>query len=146
MEKPTHRHITDALQMLALDVFDGIAQAVYVGNRPSAGKERDTFIVLRTSGRVGEHNVYQQLGLYVEIYVRNMQNGIPNLRKLQEIEDKVLEKFPLTYETPDYLKTSKWRWRATNPLLQITGDDQLGFTAWLVRASLQINTSDRFHV
>lgn len=140
--RPARHHIAPILKELALHTFDGIADMVCVGNRPSAQHERDTFIVIRTGSRIGEHGPWQQMALYVEIYVRNLQNGLPNIARLQELEEQVMEKFPFVMKdrrTPDV-----WRWEMTNPLLTISGDDQLGFSAWLVRASLKVNTTDRF--
>ena len=107
---------------------------VFAGNRPSAGPELDEFLVIRTSSNFGDHNVYQQASVYVQIYVRNLENGLQNIMRLQELEDKVIEKFPIITE----------RYVVKNPALQLSGDDELGFSVWLVRANLQINTTDRF--
>lgn len=120
----------------------GIAGAVMAGNRPSAGREKDTFIVVRTSSNIGDHWVYQQMSIYVQVFVRNLQNGLPDIVKLQKLTDEVSRHFP--YTSMDKDRPNVWKWKANTPTLQITGDDNLGFSAWLLRSSAQVNTTDRF--
>ena len=139
---PRH-YVAPILKELCTNTFKGIAKMICAGNRPSAGKEKDDFIVVRTSSRIGEHKAFQQMSLYVEIYVRNVQGGFPNMNRLQQLEEKVVAKFPMVYRDKP---NGPWRWKATDPMLQISGDDQLGFSVWLVRASLQVNTTDRFAI
>ena len=115
-----------------------VAQNVFAGHRPSAIEGMSEFLVIRTSPSIGEHGVYQQASLYVEIRVKNLEHGLENTKRLQELLDKVDGKFP--YTSPDK------RFSIKNPRLTIAGDDGLEFTAWLVRASLQINTTDRFAI
>lgn len=112
----------------------GYIPNVFAGGRPSAGPELDEFLVIRTSSNIGDHWVYQQASLYVQIYVRNLENGLRNIMRLQELEDNVIGKFPIVTK----------RYSVKNPSLQIGGDDELGFSVWLVRANLQFNTTDRF--
>ena len=135
-------YVADILMDVSMNEMKGMAQLICAGNRPSAGKEKDDFIVVRTSSNVGDHWAWQQMSLYIEIYVRNLQNGLPNIPKLQKIQNKVLEKFPIVRMDKQYPLV--WRWKASHPTFQISGDDQLGFSVWLLRSSLQINTTDRY--
>lgn len=146
MDKVRH-YIADVLTELCTEVFDDVCkcqygrsknkkQTVFAGHRPSGTEGMDEFLVIRTSSNIGEHNVYQQGSLYVEIRVRNLEHGLENTLRLQELLDKIEEKFPYT--------SLDGRFTIKNPSLTISGDDGLEFTTWLVRSSLQINTTDRF--
>lgn len=134
----TRHYISDILKWTCMDVFADICDMVVAGHRPSSEEQHGEFLVVRTSSTIGEHNVYQQASLYVQIYVKNLEGGYENTVRLQELLDKVDEKFPKM--SPDK------RFAIKNPVLQISGDDQLGYSVWLVRASLQINTTDKFHL
>lgn len=148
MDKVRH-YISEVLEELCTRVFadvcreqrDGsgsIIQSVFAGHRPSANKRLKEFLVVRTSSSIGEHNVYQQASLYVEIRVRNLEHGLENTRRLQQLLDAVEEKFPYMSEDGRFI--------IKNPVLVISGDDGLDFTQWTVRSSLQINTTDRFRL
>lgn len=148
MDKVKH-YVADVLSELCTEVFTDVCKtrtdirgnvlpSVFAGHRPSGIKGMDEFLVIRTSSNLGEHNVYQQMSLYVEIRVRNLESGLEDTLRLQELLDKVDEKFP-------YVSPTK-RFSIKNPVLVISGDDGLEFTTWLVRSSLQINTTDRFYM
>ena len=140
MTEPTYI-IAEMMKELCTEL-KGIAEGIMAGNRPSAGKEKDSFIVVRTSSNIGDHWAYQQMSVYVQIFVRNLQGGLPDYVKLERLSKKVIEHFP--YVSYDKKHTNIWKWKASTPTLQITGDDNLGFSAWLLRSSAQVNTTDRF--
>lgn len=132
----TKHYIFDVLKWACTDVFADVCDCVVAGHRPSAVEQHDEFVVIRTSSIIGEHNVYQQASIYIQIYVKNLEGGYENTDRLQELLNKVDEKFPIMSEDK--------RISMKNPVLQISGDDSLGYSVWLVRASLQFNTTDKF--
>ena len=68
--------------------------------------------------------------------VRNKENGIANVEKLQAMLDIVTEMMPL----------KEGRFFVSSPTLALRGDDGAGFTIWCVHCNVEINTLDRFDV
>jgi len=129
-------YIAPILQELVENYFSDICDKVYAGHRPSGIEGMDEFLVIRTSSAIGEHNVYQQSSCFFEINVKNIEHGLENTLRLQEIVDDIAEKLPMISDDK--------RFTIGEPRLIIKGDDGLQFTQWLLRSSLQINTTDRF--
>lgn len=118
--------------------FAELRRNIYAGHRPSAKPRVREFIVVKTSSNIGDHNVYQQASLYFDVHVRNLDGGLENTIRLQSIIDCISAIFP--YVSDD------GRWVAKNPSISLRGDDGLEFSVWRIRASLQINTTDRFAI
>ncbi|MCQ2245117.1 MAG: hypothetical protein MJZ32_12780 [Bacteroidaceae bacterium] len=114
--------------------------SVYAGHRPSAVDNHSEMIVVSLSKSLYTHGPYQNAAVYIDIIVKNGQGGIERTYRLQELLDKVNDKFPI--ESSD----DGMRWIAKNPQLVISGDDQLGFTVWRLRGSLFVNLTDRYGV
>ncbi|MBQ0113671.1 MAG: hypothetical protein KBT03_11115 [Bacteroidales bacterium] len=143
MATKTKHYLGSVLKTLCTETFADVCDFVIAGHRPSAVDEKKSFLVIRTSSSCYDHGPYQKASLYVDIYVKNLEGGIENTTKLQELLDVVDEKFPIIHKEEN---ESSWRWQATRPQLALSGDDSLGFTVWGVRALLLINTTDKFQL
>lgn len=149
MAKPVKYYVKDILEELS-ERFEDVVEpqfhddgepirVVYTNGRPSADEDHTEFLVISISRSVYSHGPYQNAAIYFDIYVRNGQGGIERTWRLQEISDAICERFPIrsTFE--------EGRWSCVGwPKLVIQGDDQLGFTAWRLRCSLIVNTTDRY--
>lgn len=119
-------------------------ETVYTSHRPAVVENHSEFLVSYLSKSVYSHGPFQNAAAYVDIVVRNGQGGIERTYRLQEILDELCERFPMTkYDEED---ASKWRFIMKEPRLVISGDDQLGFTVWRLRASVVVNTTDRYYL
>ena len=118
--------------------YSELRKNIYAGHRPSAKSRIREFIVVKTSANIGDHYVYQQASVYLDVHVRNLENGLENTMRLQRLIDCITKIFP--YVSDD------GRWVVKNPSLFLRGDDGLEFSVWRIRASLQVNTTDRFAI
>ncbi len=155
MAKPVRYYVKDILEELCGLVEDVCEpqrdragdplDTVYTNGRPSQTDNHSEFIVVSLSRSVYSHGTHQNAAVYMDIYVKNAQGGIEKTWRLQEICDELTERFP--YYRSKYPEDSKEkRWSMRSPKLVLSGDDQLGFTAWRLRWSLSVNTTDRFAI
>jgi len=149
MAKPVKYYVSPILEALSESLADvceeqtneddELLQTVYTGNRPSAVENHTEFLVISISRSVYSHGPYQNAAVYVDMYVRNGQGGIEKTWRLQELCDEICGRFPFKSEENE-------RWSVKDPKLVLSGDDQLGFTAWRLRGTLFVNTTDRYFV
>lgn len=81
-----------------------------------------------------DQNAYQSTTMRFELMARNRASGVAYTKRLQEMADVLMEKFPMKGE----------RYSATKPRVVMKGDDGLGFTVWFVQAKLIVNTTDSY--
>lgn len=116
-------------------------RTVFPGNRPSAvGDGMSEFLVIRPSRSLGDHGAYQNASIYIDMYIRNKENGMQNTLRLKELTKAVLAKFkdgPIT-------SGEDGRWKVGRPRVVFSGDDNRGFNVQMVRCTLFVNTTDRF--
>lgn len=113
-----------------------ITGAVFPSHRPSAVNEQmGEMIVVSIPGELDEQNAWQRGYLWIEIMVRNKAKGIADMTKLENMLNAVTETLPIVTD----------RFSAIRPKLILKGDDGLGFTRWMVRATLIINTTDSYN-
>ncbi|EJW95615.1 hypothetical protein EVA_16297 [gut metagenome] len=92
-------------------------------------------IVVSIPGEIDEQYAWQRCYLNVELMVRNKAKGLADMTKLEGMLNAVNEIFPMVTK----------RFSATSPRLLLKGDDGLGFTRWMIRARLVINTTDSYN-
>lgn len=144
-------YIGDVLNSLCNEHFADICKAqkdkrgkkiatTFPGNRPSAvGDGMTEFLVIKQSKAQGEHGAYQIASIYIQIFVKNLQNGIQDTKRMVALTKAVLDKFK---DGP--ICSADGRWKVSRPVVQFSGDDTLGFNGQLIRCTLFINTTDRF--
>lgn len=116
---------------------EGVSDYVFVENRPKASTETLTeMVVISLPYQFHDANIVQKSALRFELIVRNKQNGIVNVKRLQEMLDGITKILPI--------KTD--RFFAHDPYLALRGEDNVGFTIWNVQAELTVYTLDRYEV
>lgn len=125
------------LLYIAENVLSDVCEAVFVGSRPSAVPPNQQFLVVRASKNEDDQNVSIKRTLYIDVYVRDRQGGRERTDVLDDLTDKIIDKFPIISEDGK-------KWNAYRPQHVISGDDQLGFHAWGIMAELHINTTEKF--
>ena len=133
--KPIKYYISEILQSLCSKVEElDICDSVYAEHRPTGhGEQSDRMVVVSIPTQIIDNSAYQKAGVNFHIIVRNRDGGVSATDELQEMLDGVVSLFPITEK----------RYTLTNPNLLFKGDDELGFTVWVLSASLVINTTDR---
>lgn len=112
-----------------------VSDNVFVEHRPlAAPKQMNDLVVASIPYGFRDKNVMQTALLRVELVVRNKENGIVNVEKLQSMLDDFLGILPI--------KTD--RLFIFSPTLALRGDDGAGFTIWCVHCNVEINTLDRY--
>lgn len=128
-------HISEVLKEVC-NRMKPITGAVFPDHRPSAVNEQmSEMIVVSVPGELDEQHAWQKGYLRIEIMVRNKAKGIADMQKLDKMLNAVAETFPVVTK----------RFSATSPRLLLKGDDGLGFTRWMIRARLVINTTDSYN-
>ena len=133
--KPIKYYIVEILQSLCGKVDDlGICDSVYAEHRPTGhGEQSDRMVVVSIPTQIVDNSAYQRAGINIHIIARNRDGGISATDELQAMLDGIIGLFPITER----------RYTVTSPNLIFKGDDELGFTVWVVNANLVINTTDR---
>lgn len=133
--KPKKYYIAEILQSLCEKVDDlGICDSVYAEHRPTGhGEQSDRMVVVSIPTQIVDNSAYQRAGINIHIIARNRDGGISATDELQAMLDGIMSLFPITER----------RYTVTSPNLLFKGDDELGFTVWVVNANLVINTTDR---
>lgn len=112
-----------------------ISKNVFPERRPKASpRQMDDLIVIDLPYGFRDENVLQTGLLRVEFIVRDKENGIVNVEKLQSMLDAFTAMLPFATE----------RFRVHTPKLALKGEDGAGFTIWCVHANVVVYTIDRF--
>ena len=125
------------LSEILRDVIEKISEISahrYPENRPVVAESVSDMIVVSFPIKFEDKRVCQDSDIRFEIIVRNRHNNIPNVEKLQEMLNLLVGKFPVIGE----------RYVLSRPFLALKGEDEAGFTIWVVHANIRINTMDRF--
>lgn len=133
--KPIKYYISDILKSLCSKIESlGICDSVYAEHRPTGhGEQSDRMVVISIPTGIEDNSAYQKARVNFHIIVRDRDGGVSATDKLQEMLDGVVGIIPVTEK----------RYTLTNPNLIFKGSDELGFTVWVLSASLVINTTDR---
>lgn len=110
---------------------------VSASNRKSVNqKQMSDFIVVSLPINIPSSNIIQDTTIRFDLAARNIQNGLENTPKLQNMLDSVISYFPI--------KSESGRFTIISPVVVLKGDDGLGFSHWLINAELQINQTDSY--
>ena len=134
MAHVTRYYISDILEEICANVTD-VSENVFPEHRPSATqKQMDDMVVVSFPVSWNDQNAYQSTTMRFELIARNRANGMAYTKRLQEMTDTLMGKFPMTSA----------RYSVTKPRMVMKGDDGLGFTIWFVQANLIVNTTDSY--
>lgn len=131
--KPAQYYLSEILKDVIHKVSD-ISEHVYPENRPLVTDSLADMIVVSFPIQFEDKRVCQDSDIRFEIIVRNRHNNVPNVEKLQEMLNLLVGKFPIVGE----------RYVLSRPFLALKGEDEAGFTIWVVQANIRINTTDRY--
>lgn len=130
----TRYYISDILEDVCANVTD-VSSNVFPEHRPSTTqKQMEDMVVVSLPVSWEDQNAYQSTTMRFELMARNRANGVSYTKRLQEMTDILMEKFPL----------KGIRYSVTKPRVVMKGDDGLGFTVWFVQARLIVNTTDSY--
>lgn len=111
------------------EIFADVSQNVYVTNRPAAVEDAmKDFIVVSIPSAIYDRHAYQDTYCRIEVFARNRRHGIEATDVLEEMQQKVVDKFPLSNEI----------FSGTSPRLLPGGDDGLGFHCLIIQAKMII--------
>ena len=130
---PPQYYLSEILRDVIEKISD-ISAHRYPENRPVVAESVSDMIVVSFPIKFEDKRVCQDSDIRFEIIVRNRHNNIPNVEKLQEMLNLLVGKFPIIGE----------RYVLSRPFLALKGEDEAGFTIWVVQANIRINTTDRF--
>lgn len=134
MAHVTRYYISDILEEVCTSVTD-VSGNVYPEHRPGAVQEQmEDMVVVSLPVSWNDQNAWQSTTMRFELMARNRANGVAYTRRLQEMTDTLMAKFPIKGE----------RFSVTKPRVVMKGDDGLGFTVWFVQAKLIVNTTDSY--
>lgn len=130
---PPQYYLSEVLRDVIEKISD-ISAHCYPENRPVVAESVSDMIVVSFPIKFEDKRVCQDSDIRFEIIVRNRHNNIPNVEKLQEMLNLLVGRFPVIGE----------RYVLSRPFLALKGEDEAGFTIWVVHANIRINTTDRF--
>lgn len=134
--KPIKYYALDILEDVYNRAKGFVTDNVYVENRPKVSTDTlSEMLVVSLPYQFHDANIVQTSVLRFEIIVRNKQNGVTNVKRLQEMLDAITDILPIKTE----------RYFARDPYLALRGEDNVGFTIWCVQAELTVYTLDRFY-
>lgn len=129
------QYYTKELLELAYSAMGDVSENVFAEQRPMAiPAQIDDMVVVSIPYGFRNKNVLQTALLRVELIVRNKENGVVNVEKLQDMLDMVTGMMPL----------KEGRFFISSPTLALRGDDGAGFTIWCVHCNVEVNTLDRY--
>ena len=95
-----------------------VCEKVYTTKRPSAiPNAMNQFLVVSIPARIADQTAYRETFLRVDVFMREKQGGIEPVMDLEELQESILERFPVNNETMI----------AYNPKLIGSGHDGIAF-------------------
>lgn len=110
------------------DRLTDVCEEIYP-SRPQAKQEQsDVFLVLTIPEGVEDETFVGVTYLRIELYCRTGANGVASLARMDATMQELLERFPIVTD----------RYRVYRPVLLLKGDDNFGFTVWLLQCRLLV--------
>ncbi len=109
----------------------------FISTRPNAvGEQMKEFLIIRLPQTIyNRGDTYQSTKGQIIVFVRDIQGGLENTLKLQQMQESVTALFPLN--TPLYL--------ASKPILLAGGTDGAGFHSLIIQFSVRIHKDFDIH-
>ncbi len=123
----------DALKWIC-EALSTVNKNVFAVHRPEAnGTQMKSFLVAQFGSDLQNQGAYQKCTVRIDIIAKDKQTVISDVSELQRLCDAVCGLLPLKNK----------RYSLFNPRLTLKGQDNEGFTVWIIYATLVINTTDR---
>lgn len=114
----------------------GITPNRFITTRPNAvGEQMQEFLLISLNNIEDTADTYQLTRGKISIFVRDVQGGLENTFRLNQLQEAVTELFPI--RTDLYL--------ATKPLLLAGGSDGAGFHTLIIQFNIRIHKDFDIH-
>lgn len=103
----------------------------FITTRPNAvGEQMEEFLLIRLPQPMRDQgDTYQSTYGQINVFVRDLQGGLENTFRLEELQQAVMALFPIVAE----------RFSAIDPILLNGGADGAGFHSLIIQFSITIN-------
>lgn len=106
------------LEQYLYDAMDGIGEKTYAGTRASKESEHyNYFVVVAFPNRIADNLGNGNTMCRIDLYAKDLQNGVKNSFRLGQMQTAVYDRLPLTSE----------HYQIGNPQTIQRGRDTLGF-------------------
>lgn len=110
-----------------VDSMADVSKNVFVSDRPNATTEQmNDFVVVALIGAMNDRNAYGDSNIRIDIFAKDRKGGIEATDKLEEMQLKVFEKFPMVND----------KFTTYKPRLIAGGDDGIGFHYLMITAKI----------
>ena len=110
-----------------VDSMADVSDHVFVSDRPTATTEQmNDFVVVALTGAMNDRNAYGDSHIRIDVFAKDRNGGIEATDKLEEMQLKVFEKFPMVND----------KFTTYKPRLIAGGDDRLGFHYLMITAKI----------
>lgn len=104
-----------------------VSEHVFVSDRPNATTEQmNDFVVVALTGAMNDRNAYGDSNIRIDVFAKDRKGGLEATDKLEEMQLKVFEKFPMVND----------KFTTYKPRLIAGGDDGLGFHYLMIIAKI----------
>ena len=110
-------------------VMADVCEARFTSRPTALQKQVNEFVVISLPVRMVDRGAYQETFCRVALFARDRANGQENTKGLEDLQEKVVGKFPIV---SDFFS-------AIDPVLIPSGADTIGFHSLMVQAKLIIN-------
>lgn len=111
----------------SVDSMADVSKHVFVSDRPTATTEQmKDFVVVALTGAMIDRNAYRDSNIRIDVFAKDRKGGIEATDKLEEMQLKVFEKFPMVND----------KFTTYKPRLIAGGDDGLGFHYLMITAKI----------
>lgn len=125
----------DVLQSL-YELTADITPNRFVTTRPNAvGEQMKDFLVISLNGMNDVADTYQLTRGRISVFVRDVQGGLENTVRLEEMQENITALFPIS--TPLFI--------ATSPTLLPGGTDGTGFHSLIIQFNIRIHKDFDIH-
>jgi hypothetical protein len=110
-----------------VDSMADISKNVFVSDRPNATTEQmKDFVIVALTGAMIDRNAYGDSNIRIDVFAKDRKGGLEATDKLEEMQLKVFEKFPMVND----------KFTTYKPRLIAGGDDGLGFHYLMITAKI----------
>lgn len=110
-----------------VDSMADVSNHVFVSDRPNATAEQmNDFVVVALTGAMNDRNAYGDSHIRIDVFAKDRNGGLEATDKLEEMQQKVFEKFPMVND----------KFTTYKPQLIAGGDDGLGFHYLMITAKI----------
>ena len=110
-----------------VDSMADVSNNIFVTDRPSATTEQmNNFVVVALTGAMNDSNAYGDSQIRIDVFAKDRTGGIEATDKLEEMQLKIFEKFPMVND----------KFTTYKPRLIAGGDDGLGFHYLMITAKI----------